>query len=315
MKYRELGQSGIDVSVIGQGSWGLGNDFFGDVDENEGIKAVQKSIDLGVNMLDTAAGYGPNFDSELAVAKAIKGRRDKVVLATKLGILRIAGAYVHCLDPQVMQWELENSLKRLETDYIDVYYIHWPDYNFPIESTMELMAKFKKEGKIRAIAVSNFSVEQIKTAQSVAQIDAVQPPMNLLNRSSLENGIIPYCEEQGIGVVTYGSLGGGILTGNLPKPNFGGNELRSSFYGFYDEEGWEKCQKLIAVLREVGQANGASVAEVSLNWVLGHKGVTCSLMGATTPAMAVENAKAANWELSKEEYDVIEAAYQKNIVG
>ena len=315
MKYRKLGKSGIDVSVIGQGTWGLGNDFFGEVDVEEGIRAIQRSLDIGVNMIDTAAGYGPDHESEYAVAKAIKGRRDKVVLATKLGILRVAGAYVHCLDPDVMRWELESSLKRLETDYIDVYYIHWPDYNFPIEGAVEMLAKFKEEGKIRAIAVSNFSVEQIKAAQSVAQIDAVPPPMNLLNRSSLDNGIVPYCKEQEIGIVTYGSLGGGILTGNLPKPDFGGKELRSSFYGFYDEEGWNKCQNLIAVLREIGNERNASVAEVSINWVLGHEGVTCSLMGATTPAMAEENAAAAEWELTPEEYARIEAAYQKYIIG
>ena len=315
MKFKKLGKSGIDVSVIGQGTWELGNDFFGNVNENEGIKAIQQSIDLGVNMLDTAPGYGPNYESEYAVAKAIKGRRDKVVLATKLGILRIAGAYVHCLDPDVMKWEIENSLKRLETDYIDVYYIHWPDYNFPIEGAVELMAKFKEEGKIRAIGVSNFSVEQIKKAQSITTIDAVQPPMNMLNRISLDNGIVPYCEEQGIGVVTYGSLGGGILTGKLSKPNFGGKELRSVFYGFYDDEGWEKGQKLISVLREIGEARNASVAEVSINWVLKQGGVTCSLMGATTPAMAAENAKAADWELTEDEYESIEAAYKKYILG
>ena len=315
MKYRKLGASGIDVSVIGQGSWGLGNDFFGEVDVAEGIKAIQQSIDLGVNMLDTAAGYGPNHESELACAKAIKGRRDKVVLATKLGILRIAGAYIKCLDPAVMQWELENSLKRLETDYIDVYYIHWPDNNNPIEPAVETMARFKKEGKIRSIAVSNFSVEQIKLAQSIAEIDAVQPPMNMLNRSSVDNGIVPYCAEQKIGVVTYGSLGGGILTGTMPRPEFGGKELRSVFYNFYDEEGWNKAQKLIAVLKTIADARDVTVAQVSINWVLGHEGVTCSLMGATTPAMAIENAKAADWELSKNEYAEIEAAYQKYILG
>lgn len=315
MKYRKLGASGIDVSVIGQGTWGLGNDFFGEVDIKEGIKAVQQSIDLGVNMLDTAAGYGPQYESELACAKAIKGRRDKVVLATKLGILRIAGAYIKCLDPAVMQWELENSLKRLGTDYIDIYYIHWPDNNNPLEPAVQMMEKFKKEGKIRSIAVSNFSVEQIKLAQSITQIDAVQPPMNMLNRSSIDNGIIPYCAEQGIGVVTYGSLGGGILTGTMPRPEFGGKELRSVFYNFYDEKGWNKAQKLIAVLKEIADARGVTVAQVSINWVLGHEGVTCSLMGATTPAMAIENAKAADWELTQDEYATIEAAYEKYILG
>lgn len=315
MKYRELGASGVDVSVIGQGTWGLGNDFFGEVDTNEGIKALQQSIDLGVNMLDTAAAYGPKFDSEYTVAKAIKGRRDKVVLATKLGVLRKEGAYIRCLDPAIMQWELENSLKRLETDYIDLYYIHWPDNNNPLEPAVELMAKFKKEGKIRSIGVSNFSVEQIKLAQSITQIDAVQPPMNMLNRSSIENGIIPYCAEQGLGVVTYGSLGGGILTGTMPKPEFGGKELRSVFYNFYDEEGWNKAQKLISVLKEVADARGVTVAQVSLNWVLGHEGVTSSLMGATRPEMAIENAKAADWELAEDELETIEAAYQNYIIG
>lgn len=314
MKYRKLGASGIEVSVIGQGSWGLGNDFFGEVDIEEGIKAIQKSIDLGVNMLDTAAAYGPAFESELACAKAIKGRRDKVVLATKLGVLRKEGAYIRCLDPAIMQWELENSLKRLETDYIDVYYIHWPDNNNSLETAVELMGKFKKEGKIRSIAVSNFDVDQIKLAQSITQIDAVQPPMNMLNRSSVDNGIIPYCAEQGIGVVTYGSLGGGILTGTMPKPDFGGKELRSLFYNFYDEEGWNKVQKLIAVLREITDARNVTVAQVSINWVLGHEGVTCSLMGATTPDMAVENAKAADWELTEDEFATIEAAYKKYIL-
>lgn len=315
MKYKKLGNSGVEVSVIGQGTWGLGNDFFGDVDNNDAIKAIHKSIEMGVTMLDTAPGYGPHYESELACAQAIKGKRDKIILATKIGILRVAGAYVHCLDPDVMEWELENSLKRLETDYIDVYYIHWPDYNFPIEGAVEKLAKWKKEGKIRAVGVSNFSVEQIKQAQSVTEIDAVQPPLNMLNRSSLDNGIVPYCAEQNIGIVTYGSLGRGILTGNLPKPNFGGNELRQSFYGFYDEEGWEKGQKLISVLREIADERGVTVAEVSINWVLGHDGVCCSLMGATTPAMAMENAKAAEWELTESEYNKIEEAYTKYILG
>ncbi len=165
MQYKKLGKSGIDVSVIGHGTWGLGNDFFGDVDENKGIKAIQKSLDIGVNMVDTAPGYGLKFESEYAVGKALKGRRDKAVLATKLGVLRFGSAYVHCLDPQVMRMELEASLERLQTDYIDLYIIHWPDYNTPIETAMEQMVKFKNEGKIRAIGVSNFSVDQIKTAQ------------------------------------------------------------------------------------------------------------------------------------------------------
>ena len=316
MKYRKLGKSGIDVSVIGQGTWGLGNDFFGDVDKSEGIAAVRKSLDIGVNMVDTAPGYGLEYDSEYAIGEALKdGYREKAILATKLGVLRFGGEYVHCLVPNVMRMELEASLKRLQTDYIDLYLIHWPDYNTPIEDAIAQMAKFKEEGKIRAIGVSNFSVEQIKVAQSVAQIDAVQPPLNLLNRSSIDNGIVDYCRENDIAIITYGSLGGGILSGKLPKPVAGSNELRSTFYNFYDEEGWNKAQNLIGALKTVADKYNAEVAEVSINWVLAHQGVTCSLMGSTTPAMAIENAKAADWELTKEDIDFIEKAYKEHILG
>ena len=136
MRYKQLGNSSLKVSVVGQGTWALGNDFFGEVDVDQGIKAIQAAIDVGINMVDTAPGYGPHFESELAVGKAIQGRRDKVCLATKCGIHRIAGEYVKCLSPKLVRWEMEQSLKRLQTDYIDLYMIHWPDANFGIEGAL-----------------------------------------------------------------------------------------------------------------------------------------------------------------------------------
>ena len=189
MKYRRMGNSGIDISVIGQGTWEMGNDFFGEVDEKIAIDAIRASVDAGVNMVDTAAAYGTDGASERVVAKAIKGIRDKVVLATKLGVLRIEGAYVRCLDPAVMRKELEDSLRRLQTDYIDLYFVHWPDLNNSIDAALELMVKFKEEGKIRAIGVSNFDTALIQKAIDIADISAVQPPMSMLNRSSVENEI------------------------------------------------------------------------------------------------------------------------------
>ncbi len=312
MKYRKLGNSGIDVSVIAQGTWAMGNDFFGDVDVDLAIKCIQESIDCGVNLVDTAAAYGEDGESEKVVGRAIKGRRDKVVLATKLGVLRFYGQnYVKCSDPNVMRIEIENSLKNLQTDYIDLYQIHWPDHNNPLEPALEQMLKFKQEGKIRAIGVSNFSVEEIKTAVQVADIASMQPPLNLLNRSSFENGIMDICVKNNLGVLTYGSLGGGILTGTMEKPVLGGKELRGAFYSFYEEPMWSKCNKLIAVLKEIADGRNASVAEVSINWVLAQKGVTCALLGATTPSMATQNAKAANWELTAEEVKKIDEAYTK----
>ncbi len=314
MKYRKMGNSGIDISVIGQGTWEMGNDFFGDVDEKLAIDAIRASIDAGVNMVDTAAAYGLDGASEKVVAKAIKGMRDKVVLATKLGVLRIDGEYVRCLNPNIMRRELEDSLRRLETDYIDLYFVHWPDNNNSIEDALELMVKFKEEGKIRAIGVSNFDTALIQKGIDIADISAVQPPMSMLNRSSVENGILPMCEKNGVGVITYGSLGGGILTGKMEKPVTGGKELRSVFYAFYEEPMWSKCQKLLDVLRGIAGDRGTTVAQVSINWVLAQPGVTCSLMGATTPDMAYENASAADWELTADELAYIEKKY-KEIIG
>jgi aryl-alcohol dehydrogenase-like predicted oxidoreductase len=306
-----MGNSGIDISVIGQGTWEMGNDFFGEVDDKLAINAIRASVDAGVNMVDTAAAYGSDGASERVVAKAIKGIRDKVVLATKLGVLRVEGAYVRCLDPVVMRKEIEDSLRRLETDYIDLYFIHWPDLNNSIDAALELMVKFKEEGKIRAIGVSNFDTALIKKAIDIADISVVQPPLNMLNRSSIENGILPFCQQNGVGIITYGSLGGGILTGKMEKPVTGGKELRSAFYTFYEEPMWSKCQKLLEVLRGIAGDRGTTVAQVSINWVLSQPGVTGSLMGATTPEMAYENASAAEWELTADEVAYIEKKYHE----
>ena len=310
MKYRKMGTSDIEVSVIGQGTWAFGGDFFGDVDAELGIKAIHKSIELGVNLVDTAPAYGPNCDSEKLVGKALKGLRDKVVLTTKFGTFRYGPAYVNSLDPDVIRQQLEASLKNLDTDYIDIYMVHWPDYNKGIEGGLQMLADLKKEGKIRLAAVSNFSVEQIKVAEQIAGIQCVQPPCNLFNRSSFENGIIPYCAEKNIGIMTYGSLGGGILTGTLTKPIVnGGSEQRNGFYDFFNEPMWTNCNKVLDVLREIAANRGVSVAEVSINWVLAQPGVTTALLGTTTPEMAVQNAAAANWELTQEELDLINAKY------
>jgi len=311
MKYRKLGNSGIDVSVIGQGTWLMGNDFFGDVDENEAVKAIHASLESGVNFIDTAAGYGKDGESEKIVARAISDRRDKVVVATKLGVLRVYGNYVKCLDPNVMRAELELSLKRLGTDYIDLYYIHWPDYNNSLEGALKTMLDMKKEGKIRAIGVSNFTVEQIKLAIDVADIAAVQPPLSMLNRSSFEDNVIPFCHENNVGVVSYGSLGGGILAGRAEAIPVGGNELRGSFYDYYAEPMLSKCRELLGFLGKIADNRGVSVAEVSINWVLAQKGVTSALIGAGTAKKAEQNAKASLWELTAEEIASIEAEYAR----
>ena len=314
MKYRKLGNSGIDVSVVGHGTWLMGNDFFGDVDEKEAIKALHASIDCGINFVDTAAAYGLNGESEITVGKALVGRRDKVVLSTKTGVLRVHGGFVKCLDPSIMRAELEISLKRLQTDYIDLYFIHWPEYNNSIEAALETMVEFKKEGKIRAIGVSNFSIEETQLAIDVADIAAVQPPLSLLDRSAMDSGLFSLCAKNNVATTTYGSLGGGILAGRAEALAIGGNELRGAFYGYYAEPMLSKCRELLTYLGKIADARGVSVAEVSINWALAQEGVTTALFGSQKPEKVAQNAKAADWELTADELAGIEAEY-KRIMG
>ncbi|MDR0730337.1 MAG: aldo/keto reductase [Treponema sp.] len=322
MKYRKFGNSGIDISVIGLGTWPLGNDFFGEVAESAGIAVIQKALDIGINLIDTSPAYGQAYEAEIAVGKALKGRRDKAVISTKCGVHRVVGVgnyaipgeYIRCLSPAVVSAELENSLKRLGTDYIDIYFIHWPDLNFGNDGALELLAKWKKEGKIRAGAVSNFNVDQIKNAIAKGEISGIQPYLNIFAQASIGDGIIPLAAEKNLGIMTYGSLGGGILTGAFKEPpKTTDKELRSFFYDSFTEAKWAKCNKVVDTLREIAGARGVSVAEVSINWVLARKGVTTALIGTTKPENLVKNAAAADWELTADELAKINDSYKKNL--
>ena len=321
MKYRKFGDSGIDVPVVALGTWPLGSDFFGDVDQKAGEAVIHKALELGINLIDTAPGYGLNYEAEYVVGRALKGRRDKAIISTKFGIHRalgrgefaIVGDYIRCLSPAAAQAELENSLKRLGTDYIDIYFIHWPDNNNGNDAALELLAKWKQEGKIRAGAVSNFTIEQVETAVKKGRISGIQPHLSLFARDSLSGGLIPYAAGKGLGIMTYGSLGGGILTGEFTEPpKIAGNEKRASFYDGFSGARWAKCNKVIETLREIAASRKATVSEVSINWVLAQKGVSTALIGTTKPGNLEKNAAAADWELSTAELAKIEESCRKN---
>ncbi|MDR1251800.1 MAG: aldo/keto reductase [Treponema sp.] len=321
MKYRKFGDSGIDVSVVGLGTWPMGNDFFGEVDESAGISVIQKALDTGINLIDTSPAYGQAYEAEITVGKAIKDRRDKAIISTKFGVHRVLGTdgyaipgeYTRCLSPSVASAELENSLKRLGTDYIDIYFIHWPDLNFGNDGALELLAKWKKEGKIRSGGVSNFSIDQIKNAVAKGEISGIQPQLSLLAQGSVKDGTIPFAAKHNLGILTYGSLGGGILTGAFKEPpKTTGKEQRSFFYDSFTQTKWEKCNKVVDTLREAAAGRGVSVAEVSINWVLAQEGVTSALIGTTKPENLVKNAMAADWELSADEVAKINESFKKN---
>lgn len=313
MRMNRLGNSDLIVSAVGAGTWAMGGDFFGAIDDGKCIDSLCASLDHGVNLIDTAPIYGRGHSEEL-VGKAIQGRRDKVVLCTKVGLVfgdHPCGDKGRCLKPEGITWEVEQSLRRLGTDYIDLYQIHWPDVATPIEESMEALMKLKKAGKIRYIGVSNFDVPLLERTLASGEIVSTQPQYSLLERD-IEKDVLPFCREKNLGVLSYGSLGAGILTGKFkepPKPQDG--DKRAGFYPFFEEPFWSKTQELLAVLRAIAEKHGKPVAHVAINWVSQQPGMTCALTGSKNVDQAIMNAGAGDWDLSAEELSAIDSAYDR----
>jgi len=208
MQQRRLGSSPVQVSEIGLGTWGMSGSFWGAADDAESIRVIHRALDLGVTLIDTAEAYGGGHSEEV-LGDALVGRRDKAVVATKVA--------PNHLEPAEVLAAFEGSLKRLKTDYIDVYFIHWPHPDYPIGDTMAVLEKLRREGKVRAIGVSNFGIKEIEAASEHGTIDVLQPPYNAFWRE-VEAEILPYCRSHEIGIIPYSGLAQGLLTGTL-KPD------------------------------------------------------------------------------------------------
>lgn len=302
MKYKQLQNTGLSISVISLGSWVFSGDAWGGAPEQECIDAVNTALEYGINFIDTAPIYGFGRAEEI-VGKAVKNKRDKVILATKCG-LRAKGAYIeNNLTASFIREEIENSLKRLGVDYIDLYQCHWPDPKTSIEETMKQMGVLQKEGKIRYAGLSNYPAPQLKEALCYADIVTVQEQYSLLERS-IEKDLIPFCQEKQIGVLTYGSLGGGILTGKYKaQPKFDPADARSFFYKFYDGVNFQKSEKIIDILKEISGKIKKPLTQIALNWVRQKEGIISVIVGARNSEQAKTNALAAEWELAPEDFD------------
>ena len=312
MHYKKLGKSNLKVSVIGLGTWGIGSEFYGKVDDSQSIAAIRKGIESGINLIDTAPAYGKGHSEEV-VGKAIKDYRDEVIIATKVGTYKEGEDFFRDLTPQAIRKQLENSLSRLNIDVIDLYQIHWPDPDTPLEKSVEELVKLKNEGKFKYLGVSNFDKSLLEEISGMTDIVSLQPQYSILNRDIEE--ILPYTVENNIGVLAYGPLGGGILTGKYTDtdkaPQLKKEDKRSEFYPFFQEPKWSKVKKLVEVLENIAENRGKSIPQVSLNWVRQQKGVTSVLVGAKTPEQAAENAAAADWDLNEKEINEIDDTYQE----
>jgi aryl-alcohol dehydrogenase-like predicted oxidoreductase len=276
--------------------------MWGGTDEKLSIESLHASIDAGVNLIDTAPAYGLGLSEEF-IGKAIAGRRDKVVLATKCGLRwddtrgmkfkeRDGVTLYRYLGPESIRLELERSLKRLKTDYIDLYQTHWQDPTTPIAETMQTLLDLKKEGKIRAIGVSNCTVDQVKEYQAAGLVDCVQERYSMMDRE-MEQDYLPYCAANNIAVLAYSPLAMGLLTGKIgPERVFPTDDLRHDLPRF-SVESRARVQRALKQLEPIAAKYGLSIGGLVIAWTLAQAGLSHVLVGARDGTQAEENARAA----------------------
>jgi len=287
MQMHKIGSTDIEVSAIALGCWPMGGDYWGGTDDDESIRTIHKALELGVNFLDTASGYGGGHSEEV-IGKALLGRRQSAVLSTK------ASGKGH--SEARLRQQLQGSLERLQTDYVDVYFIHWPSRQEPLGPTIKALEKLRSEGLIRAIGVSNFDVPLLQMASKYGTIDILQPPYNFIWRF-IEEDILSYCYKHHIGVSTYSSLAQGLLAGVIRlNTSYRGGDMRPRSV-LWKSENLGKCLYTVERLRPIAKELGVTLAQLSLRWLVSQPGVTTALVGARTVEEITENAGTFGWDL------------------
>ncbi|MCK5740162.1 aldo/keto reductase [bacterium] len=300
MKYRELGKTGMQVSAVAMGCWALvGDETWGPQDKEAGIQAIEHALELGINFFDTAEGYGNGYSEEL-LGQTLGSRRNDVFIATK-----VSGG--HLVYDDVMT-ACENSLHRLQRNYIDLYQIHWPNRKIPLTETMDALLKLKEQGKIRAIGISNFGALDVTAAVGLTEISSNQLPYNLIWRA-VEYGVTDLAMDNNVGILPYSPLAQGLLTGKFASPaEVPTGRARTRFYNSetselvrHGEKGQEEeTFATLERIRKISKKTGGSMAELSLAWLLAQPAVTSVLAGARNPQQIEQNAQAADIELTPE---------------
>lgn len=306
MRYKALGNTGLQVSVIGAGSWGMGGKGWGGVDRKSAISAIHAMAERGVNLIDTAPGYGRGLSEEI-VGEAVAGMRDKLIITTKCGMnIDKPGFAVKKANWDEIVRGVEGSLTRMRLDCIDVLLLHWPDENTPLRETMEAMGHLKTAGKVRFIGVSNLSIEQMDEARGYVDIAVTQLPYSMVDRSA--EAKLQWTSGKGIGNMTYGSLGAGILSGKIRQyKEYGEDDMRGRFYPFFREPQFSKVMTLVGELDALAREHGVPVSQVTLNWSVQKPFVDTALVGVRTVEHAEENCRAMDWKLSDAEMALIDS--------
>jgi aryl-alcohol dehydrogenase-like predicted oxidoreductase len=300
-------------SRIGLGTWAIGGWMWGGAVEKESIDTIVKAVDLGINLIDTAPVYGFGTSEEV-VGKALKkiNRRNEIVLSTKCSLEWKDGKVFRNASRGRINKEIEDSLRRLQTDYIDIYYVHWPDALVSLEETGEAMYDLFKSGKILSIGVSNFNIDQMLEFGSHAPIHFLQPPYNLFERE-IEKEELPYCLENNIFLMTYGAICRGLLSGKMTlNSTFKGDDLRKSDPKF-QEPRFRQYLEAVQKLNELAMDSyGKTVAELAVKWIL-QNGVLVALLGARTPEQLAICNSISGWKISSEDLKRIDKIIKETI--
>ena len=317
---RNLGNSDLQLTPIGFGAWAIGGgnwEFaWGPQDDQESIAAIHRALDEGINWIDTAAIYGLGHSEEI-VGQALKSFvGPKPLVFTKCSMRWHPDRTIYrSLKAGSLAEELEGSLRRLGVDTIDLYQIHWPNPEEEIEEGWETLSKFKEQGKIRWIGVSNFSVAQMKRAQAIAPITSLQPPYSMLRRA-IEEEVLPYAQDNGIGVINYSPMVSGLLTGSMTAERvaaFPADDWRRRAVEF-NEPRLSRNLRIVELLREIGDGHGVSPGVVAVAWTLRHPAITAAIVGGRSASQVMGLAPALNFRLSDDEYSRINAFLNSNPV-
>ncbi len=329
MEYRKLGKSDLEVSVVTFGAWAAGGWMWGGTERKDSIQAIQKAYDLGVTSIDTAPIYGQGASEEI-VGEAIKNiSRDKVQILTKYGMRwneakgdfafkskdndgNDIDIYKYAAKNSIIK-ECEDSLQRLGTDYIDLYQVHWPDTTTPIAETMEAVATLIKQGKVRHAGVCNYNADQVREAQKYIDLVSNQVPYSMVKRD-IEKQVVPYCIENDISILAYSPLERGLLTGKLkPGHHFAEGDHREALY-FFKDENIKRTNLFLDSMKAMGQEKNATLAQLVIRWTIEQPGITIALVGARNAEQSVQNAKAVNIKLSREEIEFINEELEKLVL-
>ena len=320
MEYRKLGESDLSVSAITFGAWAAGGWMWGGTEQQDAIDAIKASYDLGVTSIDTAPIYGQGASEEI-VGKAIKDiPRDKVQILTKYGMRwdlakgdfgfksrdndgNPIDVYKYSGKESIIK-ECEDSLKRLGTDYIDLYQMHWPDITTPIDESMEAVLRLIEQGKVRQAGVSNYNVDQMKQAEKVLKLASNQVPFSMINRG-IEDELVPYCLENKKAILAYSPLERGLLTGKIKAGHqFAEGDHRAT-YRFFKQENIEETDEFLQKIKPLADSKHASLSQLVIRWTIDRPGITVALVGARNAEQAIQNAKAIGVKLSADEINFI----------